>query len=110
MDRYATTPVTESGLVRLLLDPVVVGQQISPAQALTVLGGVRSDGRAHFLPDDSSLADPAVDPTAITGHRQVTDWHLLNLAVRHDAQLVTFDRRLVRALTAAGRRHVLSLT
>ncbi len=34
----------------------------------------------------------------LAGHKQVTDWHLLNLAARHDAVLVTFDRKLERSV------------
>ncbi len=34
VQRYATTPVTESGLVRLLLNPNVVGEKIAVQQAL----------------------------------------------------------------------------
>lgn len=97
-EHFATTPVTESALVRLLLNPRVTGQSVTTEQALGVLAGIRSDARAVFLLDDTSLADLGVDPTGLVGHQQVTDWHLLNLAVRHDAVLVTFDRRLARAV------------
>lgn len=79
-ERYATTPVTESGIVRMLLNPAVTGQPVTPEQALGVLSGIRADARASFLVDDSSLADADVDTTGLAGHQQVTDWHPLNLA------------------------------
>ncbi|HTW14118.1 MAG TPA: hypothetical protein VMF51_03255 [Nocardioides sp.] len=82
----------------MLLNPVVAGQSVSTPQALGVLAGIRADERAVFLTDDASLADADIDTTGLAGHRQVTDWHLLNLAARHDAVLVTFDRRLNRAV------------
>lgn len=106
---FATTPLTESGLVRLLLNPAVVGREVSPRQALAVLAGVRADARAHFLPDDSSLAEPRVDLVGLSGSRQVPDWHLVNLAMRHGARLVTFDRRVVALLRQADRDGVLLL-
>lgn len=96
-EHYATTPLTESGLVRMLLNPAVAGQDVTPEQALAVLAGVRADPRAQFLSDDSSLADADVDTTGLVGHKQVTDWHLLNLAARHDGLLVTLDQKLARA-------------
>lgn len=108
-ERYATTPVTETGLLRILLNPAVTGQAITREGALAVLSGVRADARAVFLADDSSLAAAAVDTTGLAGHKQVTDWHLLNLAARHDGILVTFDRRLRRSLLPADAQRVLVL-
>jgi toxin-antitoxin system PIN domain toxin len=109
VERYATTPVTECGLVRILLNPAVTGQAVTSVQALAVLAGIRGDARAGFLVDDSSLAETTVDTTGLAGHKQVTDWHLLNLATRHDGLLVTFDRRLARALLPGDAARVLTL-
>lgn len=107
--RFATTPITESGLVRMLLNPVVAGQCVSTPQALAVLTGIRADDRAEFLADDASIADAAIHTAGLAGHRQVTDWHLLNLATRHDALLVTFDRRLTRAVLPEDAGRVVTL-
>lgn len=104
--RFATTPVTELGLVRLLLNRSVTGQEVTAGTALRVLAGIRADERAVFLPDDTSLGAPLVDLVGLTGHRQVTDLHLVNLAAGHGCSLVTFDRRLGQALTAADRAFV----
>lgn len=67
--RFATTPVTESGLLRMLLNPAVTGQVVTPEQALAVLAGIRADSRAGFLVDDSSLADANVDTTGLAQAR-----------------------------------------
>lgn len=107
--RYATTPVTEIGLVRMLLNPAVVGQTVTSQQALEILIRVRADGRAEFIPDDSTLARPQVDVIGLGGHKQVTDWHLLNLAATHDAQLVTFDKRIARATLPLDSERILTL-
>ncbi|WP_244928177.1 TA system VapC family ribonuclease toxin [Nocardioides sp. W7] len=107
--RFATTPVTESGLVRMLLNPAVAGQAVSIEQALAVLAGIRADARAEFVADDTSLADAGIDTTGLAGYRQVTDWHLVNLAARYEAALVTFDRRLARAVMPADAARVLSI-
>lgn len=104
---FATTPVTEAGLVRLALDAKVVGQAAAtPTAALASLRSLRADPRASFLADDASLAEPWIDLVGLSGHRQVTDLHLVDLAARHAAVLVTFDRALAAALVPDDRGHV----
>lgn len=103
VERFLTTPVTEIGLLRLLLNPAVTGQAVSARQALDVLSGVKGHERAEFTPDTGSLAEPAIDLVGLVGHRQVTDLHLVDLARRAGCTLATFDRRLAGALVAADR-------
>lgn len=98
---FATTPLTECGLVRLLLNPAVVGQRVTVRQAIDVLRGVRAHERATFLPDASSLAAGAVDLIGLVGHRQVTGFHLVNLVASQGGVLATFDRRILQSLAAA---------
>lgn len=106
---FATTPVTELGLVRLLLNPAVTGQPVDTATALEALRRLRAHERHSFLADSTSLADLAIDSVGLVGHNQVTDFHLLNLAVSCGARLVTFDRRLgPRAPDAAASIKVLA--
>lgn len=107
--RFATTPVTEAGFLRLALNANVMGVQTSSDTALASLRSLRADPRATFLADDSSLAEPVISVAAMTGHRQVTDLHLVNLAVAHSARLVTFDRRIASTLTGAAAKAVLTL-
>jgi predicted nucleic acid-binding protein len=50
-----------------------------------------------FWSDDVSLAtDELVPRKRIVGHRQVTDAHLLSLAMRRRGRLVTFDRGILQ--------------
>ncbi len=104
--RFATTPITEAGLVRLLLNPAVTGQAVTGSQAMRILAAVRSHERAVFLPDDSSLAAASVDLIGLAGHQQATDFHLVNLVASHSGQLVTFDRRIRTSLTPEDRGFV----
>lgn len=96
-DGWATCPVTESGFVRVSSNPKVLPSSIAVEDARTVIATMRSLAGHQFLTDDVSMADPDV-PT-LSGHRQVTDAHLLTLARRHGAMLVTFDT----GLAALGR-------
>ena len=109
VEKFATTPVTELGLLRLSLNPKVMGQQVAPAAALASLSSVRADSRAIFLPDDGTLDDPLISDRGLQGHRQVTDFHLVNLAARHGMLLVTLDQALSEALLPGDRIHVRTL-
>ena len=95
---FATTPITETGLLRLALNPKVMGSQVAPSDAMRSLRSLRSDPRAVFIPDDASLAEATTGLDGLRGHRQVTDLHLVNLAARHQMVVVTLDRALARSL------------
>jgi toxin-antitoxin system PIN domain toxin len=103
---WATTPLTEAGLIRLILNPAVVGASHDAGLAIRILEQLRRQGDHRFLPDASSLTDTTIDLAALVGHRQVTDFHLVNLAASHDAVLATFDARLFAALAPADQRWV----
>lgn len=104
-----TTPVTETGLVRLLLNPVVTGRDFVIGDVLGVLAGMRGHRAWAFLPDDASLAASGIDTGVITSHRHVTDFHLLDLAARHGGALATFDASLAAVVSPADRHHVVPL-
>lgn len=103
---WMTTPLTEAALVRLLLNPRVTGTTFGAADVMAVLSGLRQDPRWRWLPDSSTLGDPVVDVTVLTGHQQVTDLHLVNLAATSGALLVTFDAGIPASLAPADRAHV----
>lgn len=104
---WMTTPLTEAGFVRLSTNPSVVTERISMAEALALLSRMRGVAGHVFLPDSSSLADPAISLAAVATSRQVTDAHLVNLAASSGARLATFDRAIEQMLAADDRRHVL---
>ncbi len=97
---WATCPVTESGFVRVSSNPAVLPAAISASDAIGVLRAMRAAGSHRFLADDVSMLDP--DLVLPTGHRQVTDVHLLALAKRHAGQLITFDRALAELADDGG--------
>jgi toxin-antitoxin system PIN domain toxin len=86
---WATCPLTESGFVRVSSNPKVLPSAIGVAAACAVLSTLRAAAGHSFLSDDVSLSDS--DVPAMSGHRQVTDAHLLTLARRRGVRLVTFD-------------------
>lgn len=103
---WATTPVTETAFVRLIVKPRVVGYEIPVDQALAALGTMRQLPGHLFVPDASSLAEPVIDVAPLVGTKQVTDFHLLNLAAAHDLLFATLDGSLARAISAGDRPHL----
>jgi uncharacterized protein len=103
---WATTPMTEAGYVRLMINPRVVGYDISAVQAVEALREMRQSPGYLFVHDATSLTDAAVDLESLAGTSQVTDFHLLNLAARNSLQLATFDGSLWRAIRQADRQHL----
>lgn len=104
-DGWATTPVTESGFVRVSSNPKVLPSAIGVEAARGVLTAMCAADGHRFLSDDVSIRAP--DVPSMSWHRQVTDAHLLALVRRRGARLITFDAG-VRAL--AGDRDVELLT
>lgn len=90
---WATCPVTESGFVRVSSNARVIPDARSPEQAIALLGRMRDVGGHTFLSDDVSPTDDQADPfRRAVGHRQVTEAHLVTLAMRRGGRLATFDR------------------
>ncbi len=107
LDRsWATTPLTEAALYRLLLNPSVTGSPRRAVDVTHILSGMRRDPRWTLLEDASSLAQPRVDLAVLAGHQQVTDLHLVNLAATHGAVLATFDAAIPTWLAPADRTFV----
>ncbi|CAN5730648.1 type II toxin-antitoxin system ribonuclease VapC29 [soil metagenome] len=86
--QFATTPLTQLALVRLLMR---FGTPV--AQAVAALDIVRAHDRHTFWSDDVWV--DVASMAAVIGHRQVTDAHLVALARRYEGRLATFDRGLV---------------
>jgi toxin-antitoxin system PIN domain toxin len=103
-DGWATCPLTENALLRIVSNPVYPGRSTTVADALERLTQFRASGNHSFWQDSVSLCEPArVDPVHIAGHAQVTDVYLLSLAVEHGGSLATFDRRIALASIRAAR-------
>jgi toxin-antitoxin system PIN domain toxin len=99
---WATCSVTQSGFVRVSSNHRVLPAAKSPAEALSLLQELVTLPGHHFLTDDIEVAtSDLVDPHRLLGYRQVTDAHLLAVALRHGARLATLDRG-IRHLVPAG--------
>ncbi|MFY9824806.1 MAG: TA system VapC family ribonuclease toxin [Thermoanaerobaculia bacterium] len=90
---WATCPLTQSGFVRVSSNLKVTLDAKSPREAIVALRRILALPHHVFFSDDISLVrSQFVDPEKLSGHRQVTDAHLLGIALRHDGRLATLDR------------------
>ena len=98
VDSWATTPLTQSAFIRLMLNPAVAGDTLGTAEVLGVLARLTALTGHTLWADDTSLLRPEINLAGLVGHKQVTAFHLLNLAAKREGVLATFDRAILRAL------------
>lgn len=92
---WATCSITLAGVVRIVSQPAYVGLRATPGQVIAVLDAWTRHAGHSFWADDVFLLDRSlIQPDRIAHARDVTDTHLLALAVRNGGKLATFDRKL----------------
>ncbi|MEJ1087557.1 TA system VapC family ribonuclease toxin [Microbacterium sp. Mu-80] len=108
IDAWSTTPITELGLLRLLLTENVVGRPVTAAEAMGQLRALRRAEGWSWVADDASPVTWTVAGDDLRGRRQVTDLQLVNIAASSDRVLATFDAGIVRALRP-NERHLVEI-
>ncbi len=104
---WATCPLTENGLMRIVGHVRYPNSPGTPAAVAHHLTTLRALPGHTFWPDDISLLDAKwIDATRLLNAAQVTDSYLLALACAHGGQLATFDRRLVTDAVRGGARRL----
>ncbi len=100
---WATTPVTESGFVRVSSNRVAIPMAVSPSEAMALLARIRRVPGHVFLADDvEEVLGEQIDPARVVTHSLVTDAHLLAVARRHGARLATLDRGVTALVGGAA--------
>ena len=93
--RWASCPLTENGLVRIVSSPAYPGRRTTFADAAHRLRLFCEHPDHLFWPDSVTIRDPGLfDTTSIPGYRQITDVYLLALAVANGGALATFDQAI----------------
>lgn len=101
---WATCPLTENGVIRIVGHPRYPNTPGSPAAVAAIAAQLRSLSGHVFWPDDISLvASDHLDTAQVLTSTQVTDSYLLALAVRHGGRLATMDRRLSTRAVRGGK-------
>ena len=104
---WATCPLTENGVLRIISHPRYPNTLETPAAVAPLVAQLRAHPGHTFWPDALSLLDPAhVDVSRMLATGQVTDTYLLALARHRGGALVTFDRRMVVDAVPEGGRHL----
>jgi toxin-antitoxin system PIN domain toxin len=102
---WATCPLTENGLTRILSNPSYGAALERPAAILRRLDSFCGSGGHVFWADEVSLRDSRLfDRTAPPTYRQVTDVYLLGLAKRKGGRLATFDGGIPLAAVGGATR------
>ncbi len=102
-ESWATCPLTENGVIRIVSHSNYPGRPGSPAAVAAIVAELRSLAGHVFWPDDISLVGAEyVEAKRILTSGQVTDSCLLALAVAHDGRLTTFDRRMSTKAVKGG--------
>lgn len=106
-DGWATCPLTENGMVRVMSQSGYK-MPISATFAIDLLAEQISKSDHAFWADKISLRDnERIDPDRILGPNQITDAYLLALAVKRGGRLATFDRSItLGAVRGAEPRHL----
>jgi toxin-antitoxin system PIN domain toxin len=92
---WASCPLTENGLVRILGNAARTQNYHPLPDLVEVLGSFCAHSTHLFWPDDISLRDrDRFNLDAIRGHQQIADVYLLGLAVKHGGRFVTLDQRV----------------
>lgn len=101
---WATCPITENGVLRIVGNQRYPNSPGSPAVVAQIVTKLRALHGHSFWPDDVSLVGSGdIDAENILTSAQVTDTYLLALAKARGGQLASFDRKLSVAAVKRGK-------
>jgi uncharacterized protein len=101
---WATCPLTEIGVLRVLSHTRYPNRPGSPAVVAEFIRALRKLPGHAFWPDDLSIVGcEQIDSGRLLDSSQITDTYLLGLAAAHRGKLATLDRRLIADAVIAGR-------
>jgi uncharacterized protein len=101
---WATCPITENGVIRIVGNPRYPNSPGSPAAVAQIVTRLRAlSGHSFWYDDVSLVGSNDIDAARILTSAQVTDTYLLALAKAHGGQLASFDRKLSVATVKGGK-------
>ncbi|MHB1779106.1 TA system VapC family ribonuclease toxin [Acidithiobacillus sp.] len=107
---WATCPLTENGVLRIVGHPRYPNSPGTPAAVAPLIQGLCALPGHVFWPDHISLLDIGhIDTARLLTSGQITDSYLLALASAHGGQLVTFDHHLLTQAVHQGTQHLLKI-
>ena len=107
---WATNPLTQLGVLRLLTNPAITQGAVSAEAALEAVTETTRHTGHEFWPFDFAITDSLRPIVAkLQGHQQWTDAALLRHAIARKAVLVTFDAGIKALADRDALSHVLVL-
>jgi hypothetical protein len=105
---WATCPLTENGLIRVVSNPKYPGSRTTVRAAATLLSTFCKRSGHVFWEDSVSIRDGSrFRVERVQGYRQLTDVYLLGLAVERDGSLATFDSGVsIASVKGAKAKHL----
>lgn len=101
---FATCPITENGLLRIVGHPKYPNSPGPPSAVVEALSAIRSLPGHAFWPDSISLVESQLIETSLLSHHaRVTDSYLLALAQENRGKLATMDQKLATEVVAEGK-------
>jgi toxin-antitoxin system PIN domain toxin len=93
---FATCALTETSLLRLLMNPAINEAPIDAETGIELLKGLHRHPRHRFLEQLPGPGNPVLASylARVQGYRQVTDAYLVGLAYANGGKLATFDKKL----------------
>ena len=91
---WASCPLTENGVVRIMSNPGYSRKaRFTPGDLIARLRQFAGQSNHEFWPDDITLCDEKnFAAENLHSSRLLTNLYLLGLAVKHNGRLVTFDQ------------------
>ena len=106
---WATSPMTESALLRICSNPKYGSNAERVPFLATRLRAFCSTPDHQFWPDTLSLNDDSIFDLSLAPHHQLTDIYLLALAKANGGVLATFDRTMPLGGVRHARRDLVEL-
>jgi toxin-antitoxin system PIN domain toxin len=108
---WATTPITETGFVRVSSNDSVLATSVRPIDAIEHLSRLRTmPGHSFWIDAIEGVVGNDLDATRVLGHRQVSDAHLVSIAIANDGTLATFDKGMRSLVGPTHSRHITLIT
>lgn len=104
---WATCPLTENGVLRIVGSARYPNSPGTPAAVAELMTGFAALASHEFWPDDLTLFDSRrVRTDRLLNSAQVTDSYLLALAGAHGGKLATLDQNLVTDAVVNGSQYL----
>jgi len=102
---FATCPITENGLLRIVGHPKYPNSPGPPSEVMPALTAIRALPGHCFWAGKISIADEScISAACLSSHARVTDVYLLALAKSHGGRLATMDHRMATDAIPDGQK------